>query len=236
MGSCGYHFMLKANIAVFFFLIINLMGYSQISDKNELICLYKKKPVKVDAQANEWEHSNSISIQGKSKKSDNIAKISTLWDNQSLYFLFQVEDKNLLAEQTALDHPDLYLDDMVEFLIDTQNDKDSCWDQDDIIYHINLLGQKKDDRGSMDCITNPSWNGAAFYTIKIGGSLNDSTDYDKGYIVEVSISWKELGLKPAVGLKLGVNFAVGDNGKLFDWVGASPFRSPYAFGDLVLKK
>jgi len=25
-------------------------------------------------------------------------------------------------------------------------------------------------------------------------------------------------------------------GKLFDWVGASPFRSPFAFGNLILRK
>jgi hypothetical protein len=130
----------------------------------------------------------------------------------------------------------LYLDDMVEFLIDTRNDKGSCWNEDDIIYHINLLGQKKDDKGTVDCASNPKWNGNAAYKINAQGTLNDHSDRDKGYNVEISISWKELELKPVQGLKIGTNFAIGDNGNLFDWAGASPFRSPSAFGNLVLVK
>lgn len=204
------------------------------NNEKELVCLNTNQPIKIDAQLNEWGRARSITIQDKHQESENTASILTFWDNQNLYIAFQIQDKNLQSIQTSLDHPKLYLDDMVEFLIDTQNNKDSCWQEDDIIYHINLLGQKKDDRGSFNCITNPGWNGNAEYAIKKLGSLNDPTDIDTGYIVEISISWKELNIEPVAGLKIGVNFAVGDGGKLFDWVDASPFRSPYAFGNLIL--
>jgi hypothetical protein len=216
-------------------MIISILTLLQTnSNEKELVCLNTNQPIKIDAQLNEWGGARSIAIKDKHRESESTGSVQTFWNNQYLYIAFQIKDKNLQAIQTSLDHPKLYLDDMVEFLIDTQNNKDSCWQEDDIIYHINLLGQKKDDRGSFDCITNPEWNGNAEYTIKKLGSLNDPTDIDTGYIVEIRISWKELDIEPVAGLKLGFNFAVGDSGKLFDWVGASPFRSPYAFGNLIL--
>jgi hypothetical protein len=204
------------------------------NSNKELFCLPADQPIKIDGQLNEWGNGRSITIQDKSQKSEANAVIKTLWNNENLFIAFQVQDADLKAEQTVLDHPELYLDDMVEFLIDTQNNKDTCWNEDDIIYHINLLGQKKDDRGTVECITNPKWNGDAEFAIQLKGTLNNATDIDSGYMVEVRVSWKELGLIPVPGLKIGLNFAIGDNGILFDWVNASPFRSPDAFGNVVL--
>jgi len=214
-----------------FLVICNIIGLLN-SDK-VLVCDYTKNPIKIDAQLNEkgWESAGFIILQDPKKRTDNKVFVRTLWDEQNLYVAFHVQDKNLQAKQTVLDHPQLYMDDMVEFLIDTRNDKDSCWNMDDVIYHINILGQKKDDRGTVNCATDPKWNGNAKYAIQLFGTLNDTTDIDIGYDVEVSISWEELGTKPG---SLSVDFAVGDSGKLFDWVGASPFRSPYAFGKLIL--
>lgn len=201
----------------------------------ELVSRRSETKIFIDGVLNEWKGCPSVIIRDKfRKKSTNNLSIQTMWNKQYLYIAFNVADSNLQAKQTVPDHPELYLDDMVEFLLDTKNDKDSCWDADDIVYHINLLSQKKDDRGGNDCKTNATWNGRAKYAVKLNGTLNDTTDIDGGYTVEVAIWWRELGIKPAVGVRMGVNFANGDNGKLFDWVGASPFRSPFMFGDLVL--
>lgn len=216
-----------------FLIIFNCIGF--LNPEKVLDCHYTKNPIKIDAQLNEkeWNSAGSITLQDSKKRTDNKVIVCTLWDEQNLYISFHVQDKDLQSKQTVLDHPQLYMDDMVEFLIDTRNDKDSCWNVDDVIYHINLLGQKKDDRGTVNCTTDPKWNGNAKYAIQLFGTLNDSTDTDIGYDLEVSISWKELETKPG---SLSVDFAVGDSGKLFDWVSASPFRSPYAFGKLILIK
>ncbi|HTE24137.1 sugar-binding protein [Flavitalea sp.] len=198
---------------------------------------YAPTKISIDGDLKEWSKCASTTIiDSFRRKSNNKMSFQSMWNKNFLYLAFIVEDVNLAALQSSPDHPELYLDDMVEFLIDTRNRKDSCWDTDDIIYHINLLGQKKDDRGTIDCRTDPNWNGNAVYALTIRGSLNDNTDKDTGYSVEIAISWKELGVEPASGKKLGFNFANGDNGKLFDWVNASPFRSPYRFGDLELIK
>jgi hypothetical protein len=190
-------------------------------------------------QESAWWAADSVVFDGKSCGSENVAVVKTLWDSHSLYLLFKVSDANLQAYQTEQDHRQLFLDDMAEFLIDTANDRDSCWNERKIIYHINLLGAKKDDRGTARCYSDASWNGEAVFAVAMFGTMNRPDDVDEGYQVEVAIPWQELESLPEAGLTLGVNFAVGDNNnagrQLFDWVGARNFRSPHLFGRLVLK-
>lgn len=201
---------------------------------------YKKHGVKIDGLLNEWDEKDTIILDGAKANSENMVKIRSCWDSKMLYLSFDLKDNDLRAYQDSTDHPKLFLDDMVEFLLDTQNDKDSCWGTDDIVYHINLAGAKKDDRGTANCKTDPSWNGKAAYRVKMYGTLNDTSDVDRGYSVEIGIPWKEIGKTPKSGLVMGINFTNGDNdGKgrqLFDWAGAWPLRSPYAFGNLILKR
>jgi pimeloyl-ACP methyl ester carboxylesterase len=185
-----------------------------------------------------WSSAKSISF-NNSEKSDNKVDVYSLWDNDSLYFAFRVEDKNLIAYRYEKDHPLLYLDDMIEVLIDAFNDKGECWSVDDIVYHINLLGQKKDDRGTKDCLTDLAWDGEASYSVKLMSTLNNPQDIDHGYRVEIAIPWNELGVHPETGDKIGVNFANGDNDgngrQLFDWANAWPLRTPSQFGTLLLQ-
>jgi len=187
-----------------------------------------------------WYSGICTGIKGESSGSENNMLLFSEWNRDSLYFFFRVEDHDLRAYQKEQDHARLYLDDMAELLLDTRNDKDSCWAEDDIVYHVNILGVKKDDRGSAACETNPAWNGTAELGIYLEGTLNDTLDTDSGYTVTLAFPWTEIGRKPGKGLTMGINFANGDNdGKgrqLFDWAGAWPMRSPWAYGNLVLIK
>lgn len=192
-----------------------------------------------DYRSCDWLKADSISFENQ-QISNNKTTVKTLWNEDSLYICFRVEDRDLRAYQSEKDHPRLFLDDMVEVLIDADNDKGFCWKTDDIVYHINLLGQKKDDRGTPECKSNPAWDGTATYTLRIEGTLNDTTDIDHGYFIKIAFPWTELGLVPITGTKIGVNFANGDNNgkgrQLYDWVGANPMRSPHEFGTLILVK
>jgi hypothetical protein len=177
------------------YILLQLMGSGNAD--STLSCVFTQTPITIDARLNEkdWQRAVPVILTDRiRRKSKNQAIVRTLWDLQNLYLFFQVRDKNLQALQRVRDHPLLAQDDMVEFLIDTRNKKDSCWNTDDVVYHINILGQKKDDRGRGQCITNPAWNGNAHFAVRLQGSLNDSTDTDTGFEVEVSISWKELDL------------------------------------------
>jgi len=191
-----------------------------------------------DWQSHVWNDPDCITVEGEKAKCENSFSLLSRWNIDSLCFFFKVRDTDLRAYQTEKDHPKLFLDDMVEILIDTRNDKDSCWAEDDIVYHINILGIKKDDRGTKQCITNPGWDGNASKSLQLLGTLNDTTDIDRGYLLTLKFSWEEIDRKPKSGLVMGIDFANGDNDgkgrRLFDWVGAWPMRSPYAFGQLIL--
>lgn len=186
-----------------------------------------------------WETVDvALTVRDTCGGSDNIMTVRTAWSKDSLYLFFQVDDADLRCVQREDDHPKLFLDDMVEFLFDPRNDRGEKWIEDDIIYHINLFGFKKDDRGTPEGISNPVWNGTGRYSVRVHGTINDTSDTDEGYDVEVALPWTELGVCPHDGLILGADFVCGDNDgtgrQLFDWSGAAPFRHPVQFYDFVL--
>lgn len=220
-------------------ILFSLHAASHASEKI-IYSKYTGQDTSIVEISNKWNDLDSVLLEGKDKGSDNSMVVKTQWDINNLYVLFDVKDTDLRAVQTEQDHPELYRDDMVEVLIDAHNDKKSCWSNDDIVYHINLLSARKDDRGTSDCVSDKTWNGRATFNVKLSGTLNDSTDIDSGYRVLIAIPWNEIGVIPTIGLKIGINFANSDNdGKsasLFDWVGSKLFRSPHLFGDLILSQ
>lgn len=220
----------------------------QLPNENLILSHYTGQKITIDGNLSEWEgwDKHKIVIQdreldqgGKRRTlSDNKVTLYSLWDRDHLYLAFSILDRDLRAIQTKKDHKQLYLDDMVEFLLDPNNDRTGQWLQDDIVYHINAAGVKKDDRGTAEGTSNVEWDGKASYAIRLMGSLNDTTGVDYGYTIEIAIPWGELGIIPRDGITIGFNAANGDcDGKgrqLFDWMGAWPFRSPDQFGNLVL--
>lgn len=216
-------------------------GDGEVTTEKEIVSPFQEVIYELSWESPEWNKKDNVAIvKGNRGGSENQMSVVSKWNRDSLYFFFKVEDTCLRAYQVEKDHPKLFLDDMVEVLIDTKNNKDSCWAVDDIVYHINLLKVKKDDRGTLECETNPLWDGKAGISAHILGTVNDTLDADMGYIITLSLPWSELELKGEPGLIMGVNFANGDNDgigrQLFDWVGAWPMRSPYIFGDLKLTK
>lgn len=169
---------------------------------------------------------------------DNEMTVSSCWTLDSLYFKFEVRDTNLQAYCTRKDSPKLFLDDMVEFLLDCNFDRNRAWLPDDIIYHINILGYKKDDRGLENGKSDSSWDGKAEYDIVVRGTVNDDSDKDLGYTVIVAIPWDEIGHTPKKGLKMGVNFVCGDNDgngrQLLKWCPSETTRDTGTFGVIIL--
>jgi hypothetical protein len=227
------------------FLILGLVAscaeIDDVAQEKTLTSMYVSRPVQIDGNLQEWPAElDTLYLTDRENLSDNVMIVKSVWSLANLYLAFQVSDFDLRAYQTELDHKKLFLDDMVEFLLDTQMDRSEKWLADDIIYHINLLDQKKDDRGTASGESDASWHGSAVYDVSLQGTLYDTTDSDQGYVVEVAVPWPEIGRKPEAGLEMGLNVACGDNdGKgrmLFDWVNAWPTRSPNVFGTLVLER
>ncbi|MEA2063857.1 MAG: carbohydrate-binding family 9-like protein [Gemmatimonadota bacterium] len=206
----------------------------------QLLCRKAPGAVTVDGMVLEYGKADTLRLDDPADIPDpNRVKIYTLWDKKYLYIAFEVEDRFLTGFQTERDHRALYKDDMIEVLIDPRRDATDLWLEDDIVYHINILGQVKDDRGTPGGRSDALWQSRALFAVRCEGTINDSTDLDRGYSVELAVPWDEIGLAPGPGVSLGIDFASGDaegpDEHLWDWCGANPFRQPSVYGKLVLQ-
>ncbi|MFC2076168.1 sugar-binding protein [candidate division KSB1 bacterium] len=212
----------------------------------KIVSNFTETAIEIDGDLAEWEGggggAKSIELADTSGAADpNKAEIMTLWDEENLYVAFRVTDADLRSSEKERDSKTLYQDDMAELIIDANHDRTEKWIADDIIWHINLFNQVKDDRGTPEGESDWTWNSVACWETKLSGSLNDSSDRDEGYVVEIAVPWTEIGRAPEAGVILGVDFALGDEDEggpvnLYDWCGCSPFRYPAGFGELILAK
>ncbi|MBW7997664.1 MAG: hypothetical protein FVQ81_14035 [Candidatus Glassbacteria bacterium] len=219
-------------------------GYGETSngqaDGKSLGCPRAAGQIAIDGRVEDaWRAADTMRLDDPADVADpNGVKIYTLWDEKYLYVAYEVADKYLVGHQYERDHKALYKDDMIEVLIDPRLDRTDEWLEDDIVYHVNILGQVKDDRGTPEGRSDATWNSEALFAVSFDGTLNDSSDTDRGFCVELAVPWQEIGKSPAEGVRLGINFAAGDaegpDEHLWDWCGASPFRQPSVYGTLVL--
>ncbi|MCX8010196.1 MAG: hypothetical protein N3A61_03520 [Ignavibacteria bacterium] len=204
---------------------------------------YIETPIQVDGNISDWDYAEWITFKPQDLNWKDSALVSTMWDENYLYIAFKVFNTNLQALKTERDAVGLYMDDGVEFLIDANLDKTHLWQDDDIAYHINVLNYIIDDRG-MDSKGgyNNDWNGEAITSVKVNGSVNDTSDIDEGYTVEAAIPWVEINKTPLVGLKMGIDFCVNDRDDItgkyryYDWMNLKKFHVPSGFGIIELVK
>ena len=163
------------------------------------------------------------------------------WDENNLYLAFRVNNNNLQAKANKRDQSGLHMDDGIEVLIDAAFDRSPLWQPDDMAYHVNVSNIIFDEKGTgSDGAYNHKWNGRANTAVKISGSLNDASDTDKGYYVEMAISWKEIGKTPSANLTLGINLAVNDRDdydqsyRYYDLMNLAVFHRPDGFAKLIL--
>lgn len=200
------------------------------------------KSLTVDGDLSDWNDVKwSSFVPAKHLNWSDTCHFAIKWDKKNLYLAFKVENSNLQALANSRDKEGLHMDDGVEFLLDTDFDQSEEWKDDDLAYHINVLNAIIDDRGSLaNGEYNNDWNGNAKTAVKLLGTVNDPSDKDKGYQVEVAISWKEIGKTPARQLVMGIDLCVNDRDdvyqqyRYFDYMNLSVFHMPKGFAKLVL--
>jgi tetratricopeptide (TPR) repeat protein len=127
-----------------------------------------------------------------SSDADLSAGFKTMYDSQALYFLVDVTDDELIN-----DSAEFYQDDCVEIFIDADNSKSQTYDSDDFQYHF-------------------EWDAKAPTMGEMHERPTTGVQYafartDKGYRLEVALPWSTLGVKPAVGAKVGFDVHVNDD-------------------------
>ena len=111
-----------------------------------------------------------------------------LWDEEFLYVSYECQDAHISAVQTERDSP-VYQDDCVELF--TAPNPDRPLDYFNIEMNVNraILDRHHPDGPGKPQV--PNWNarGIKIATV-VDGSLNDDTDTDRGWVLEVAIPFE----------------------------------------------
>ncbi|MBS1493659.1 MAG: helix-turn-helix domain-containing protein [Bacteroidetes bacterium] len=220
--SCGYAAMDPFNI-----------NYSQ----NEKV---------IDANPDDWDSKGFKEFSNTNQRDTlrNKVKFQFSWDEQNLYGIFIVYDKQIIKVVKGMDNPDLFLNDAIELYLDTKNDDvKNRMDINDYQFIIDALGDFvifKGDKNEIKDTANytvPKDFGTANIVTNVKtsliGSVNDNSDKDSLYIIEFAIPFSSIGVIPSEGynMKLDVCIDDRDSKKLSDTVNTNGVVGEMSFID-----
>jgi len=119
-------------------------------------------------------------------------RVKMVWDDQALYMAADIAEPRLWAEMTKHDAP-LYQENAFEFFIDPDGDNHEYYE-----FEINALNTTWDlllprpyrDGG----LGISNWEIAGLQSaVHLDGTLNDPSDVDRGWSIEIAVPWKALG-------------------------------------------
>lgn len=181
------------------------------------------KPDPVWGQVSAWSLDQLVLVDSIDP-SDLSATVRALWDDNYLYYLFQVKDDVAINDDT-----EAWQDDGVQVYFDADNSKGDTYDaNDDAI----ILRRS-------DTLTPQGGDGKP-YADYITWAVQEKDD---GYTLEVAIAWTPFGFTPTEGTVFGVDLQVNDDDdggfpdavlKLFDTVGTG-YAHPNLFGTAILR-
>ncbi len=178
---------------------------------------FAPSPIQLDGMLDEWvlpiiiHHKSSLPYQ-------NQVSCGLYWDQEYLYVAFEVIDYQLSMNESGDDNERLYLNDAIEIYIDSKNDSHGQMDLNDYQLLVSMNGQKTIFKGDKQQI----WNGShvpkdheganiIIHTKSvIYGTINNFTDIDSGYQVEVAVPWSAIGIIPKEGLLFKIDLCNDD--------------------------
>ena len=150
---------------------------------------YIPPELKIDGlkEDDEWNNASSMISFG----SQNQASVVLYRGESALFCFFDVKDNDI---QTVGNNngDDVTHGDSVEIYFDFKNDAAGKPQTDDIQINIGAHGKTRIFVGSNGSWG--SWNGLLDYEIHLNGTLNDATDEDSGYTVELMIPYAQVGI------------------------------------------
>jgi len=164
----------------------------------QYVCFKALDSLVIDGDLDEesWHLSNwteeFVDIQGDTKPAPRFStRVKMLWDSDYFYIAAQMEEPDLWATLTQRDAV-IYHDNDFEVFIDPDGDTHEYYE-----LEINALGTEWDlllirpYRDGAPAVN--AWDIAGLNTgISLNGSINDPSDVDSGWIVEIALPWKVL--------------------------------------------
>lgn len=175
-------------------------------DPPESKAYYAAGMIEVDGYLKDWPNRPVLTL---SKENATVGRVKNdfdleadfqfAWDENALYFYARVSDESVLARRVARA---LWQDDLVEIFVDPENDGLTWKSEKD--FQIGFRPNPKDNSVAMW-----SWfqdeDPSAKGLVKAAGYVHKS-----GYVIEGSISWDYLGIRPKAGMTLRLSPAVHD--------------------------
>lgn len=173
-------------------------------------------PIKLDGKLDEQTWANApwsdkfVDIEGNLKPNPRFAtRVKMAWDNEFLYVAAEIEDPHIWANLKKHDEV-VFFDNDFEIFLDPDNDTQNYFE-----YEVNALGTifdlfvVKPYRVGAPALH--SWNFEGLKQgIHIDGTINNPTDTDKKWVVEVAIPFSTLGFgltTPSVDTPWRINFS-----------------------------
>jgi hypothetical protein len=203
----------------FFLVIILIPALVVLAAPKEYLCYRTAETLRIDGNLDEssWRKAPAtdvfVDIEGDARPRPRFAtRARMLWDDQYFYIGAELDEPHVWGTLTKRDSV-IFQDNDFEVFIDPNGDRNEYYE-----LEINALNTAWDlflPKPYMDGGTaQNSWDIIGLKTaVKVTGTLNDPSDVDKGWSVEMAIPWKALGeyahkpAPPADGDQWRVNFS-----------------------------
>ena len=197
-----------------------------------LLSNYDKNEILIDGSLSEWAPKDSITF----LNNDNKITVFSSWNNDYAYFGFRIEDKSVISlteEVITEETSEIAKNDDIEIWIDTNHDHFEIFTVPDKSYIMSPTGiiyeYKKNVENYKTADVNLSPN--VEYKVTVHGTLNNSSDADTCYIMELSIPWSELGEERGINKSIGFEFWNNDK----DFIEGTHFYAGWTTSNSTLK-
>lgn len=199
-----------------------------------------------------WEYPENYTELLPRPRSKNKVKVLLCWDMNYLYLAFKVTDAHLFAEiDGSAENPDIFMNDGIEFYIDTGYDSQDKMDVNDYQFIVDIMNNSIVFRGDKrlsqlyedKAVPKDFGQNILFKSaVSLSGVVNDTNSPASGYITELAIPFAAIGVVPETGKRFRIDLCVNDvdyfrheatlyDGKPmitwpFNWIGLSNFGFP----------
>jgi len=211
--------------------------------EDRLISHFTGREITVDGSLGEWTSADSVVI----INNDNRIGFYSQWDRKRLYFAVVARGKSVISHfpPGSGDIDGMPTEDVVELYLDPDHDHDEIFHYPDRHFLVAAGGMVYERLvrygpavGSY--LSEVNLDPGIRAAVVVEGTLNDDTDEDIGYTMEIGIPWDELGCTPRDGFSMGLELWNNDkdfiDGNYFyaGWTTtASNVNNPSEWGNLV---
>lgn len=191
-------------------------------------------PFNIDGHKNEFKDSHALQFGNNELGYEGSLRFVS--EQDALHVLAEVKDPHLNSIAEKRDE-DILQDDSIAIMLDMDKSKGTGPKENDFRFFVNLKNAKADSNGE-----DFYWNSDFESVVRYVGTLNNNSDIDMGYTIEMKIPWSSLGLtgepdKDVVfGFETVLNDVDGAGSRLiYPWSNANGqgIHDPNGWGELV---